>query len=123
MGLFNAMLGNASDVDTNEIAEEYEPILAEGETIEAAFKMVRDLYIFTSKRLILVDKQGMTGRKVEYRSIPYRAVTQFTVENAGTFDADSEMKIWISGQAEPLTRELKRGANVEAIQKALASIL
>ena len=48
---------------------------------------------------------------------------QFSVENAGTFDADSEMKIWISGQAEPLSRQLKRGANVEAIQKALASIL
>ena len=123
MGLFNAMLGNASDVDAEEIAEEYAPILADGETVEAAFKMVRDLYIFTSKRLILVDKQGMTGRKAEYRSIPYRAVTQFSVENAGTFDSDAEMRIWVSGQAEPLTRQLKRGANVEAIQKALASIL
>ena len=123
MGLFSAVLGNASDVDTSEVQEEYSPILAEGETVEAAFKMVRDLYVFTSKRLILVDKQGMTGRKVEYRSIPYRAVTQFSVENAGTFDSDSEMRIWISGQSEPLTRTLKRGANVEAIQKALASIL
>ena len=123
MGLINAMLGNASDVDGDEVAQEIAPILAPEETVEAAFKMVRDLYVFTSKRLILVDKQGMTGRKVEYRSIPYRAITQFTVENAGTFDADSEMRIWISGQPEPLVRELKRGANVEAIQKALASIL
>ena len=123
MSILSAMLGNASDVDPSEIAEEYAPILAEGETIEAAFKMVRDTYVFTSKRLILVDKQGMTGRKVEYRSIPYRAVTQFTVENAGAFDTDSEVRIWVSGQAEPIVRELKRGANVEAIQKALASIL
>lgn len=123
MGLISAMLGQASDVDVSDISEEFAPILAPEETIEAAFKVVRDLYVFTSKRLILVDKQGMTGRKVEYRSIPYRAVTQFTVENAGTFDADSEMKIWVSGQAEPIVRELKRGANVEAIQKALASIL
>ena len=123
MGMFSAVLGNASDVDPKEIEEEFAPILAEGESVEAAFKMVRDLYVFTSKRLILVDKQGMTGRKVEYRSIPYRAVTQFTVENAGTFDADSEVRIWVSGQSEPIVRELKRGANVEAIQKALASIL
>ena len=123
MGLFSAVLGNASDVEPGEVEEEYAPILAEGETVEAAFKMVRDLYVFTSKRLILVDKQGMTGRKVEYRSIPYRAVTQFVVENAGTFDADSEVRIWVSGQSEPIVRELKRGANVEAIQKALASIL
>ena len=123
MSLLSAMLGNASDVDPSEIQEEYAPILAEGETVEAAFKMVRDTYVFTSKRLILVDKQGMTGRKVEYRSIPYRAVTQFVVENAGTFDADSEVRIWVSGQSEPIVRELKRGANVEAIQKALASIL
>ncbi len=123
MGLISGMLGQASDVDVSEIAEEYAPILAPQETIEAAFKVLRDVYVFTSKRLILVDKQGMTGRKVEYRSIPYRSVTQFSVENAGTFDADSEMKIWVSGQPEPIVRALKRGANVEAIQKALASIL
>lgn len=123
MGLINAMLGSASDVDPKKIEEEYQPILAPEERIEAAFKTVRDMYLFTDKRLILVDKQGLTGRKVEYRSVPYRAITQFSVENAGTFDADSEMKIWVSGQAEPITRQLKRGANVTAIQKALASSL
>ena len=123
MGLINSLLGNASDVDVAEIQEEYEPILGGEETVEAAFKMVRDLYIFTSKRLILVDKQGMTGRKTQYLSIPYRAIQQISVETAGTFDTDSELRIWVSGQPEPLTQQLKRGANVAAIQKALASAI
>lgn len=123
MGLINSLLGNASDVDVAEIQQEYEPILGGEETVEAAFKMVRDLYIFTSKRLILVDKQGVTGRKTLIVSIPYRAIQQISVETAGTFDTDSELKIWVSGRPEPLTQELRRGANVAAIQKALASAI
>jgi hypothetical protein len=55
------------------------------------------MYVFTNKRLILIDKQGMTGRKVDYHSIPYRAITQFKIETAGHFDLDAELKIWISG--------------------------
>ena len=123
MGLINTLLGNASDVDVAEIAEEYAPILGGEETVEAAFRMVRDLYIFTSKRLILVDKQGVTGRKTQVHSIPYRSIQQMSVETAGTFDTDSELKIWIAGQAQPMTQQLKRGANVAAIQKALASAI
>lgn len=123
MGLINSLLGNASDVDPAEIEEEYRPILGAEETVEAAFKVMRDLFVFTTKRLILVDKQGITGSKVEYRSIPYRAIQQISVETAGAFDSDSELKIWVSGQAEPLTQSLKRGANVTAIQKALASAI
>jgi hypothetical protein len=55
------------------------------------------MYVFTNKRLILIDKQGITGRKVDYHSIPYRAITQFKIETAGHFDLDAELKIWISG--------------------------
>ena len=66
-----------------------------------AFKLLRDVYIFTSKRLILVDKQGLTGKKVEMLSIPYRAISRFSVETAGHFDLDAELKIWISSGVEP----------------------
>lgn len=121
MGLFDGLLGHASDVSTTQAQADLAPILIPGEQVVLAFKVVRDLYVFTDKRLILVDKQGLTGRKVEYHSIPYRAVTQFSVENAGTFDMEAEMKIWVSGQGQPLQRSLARGADVAGIQRALAA--
>ncbi|MEF2071565.1 PH domain-containing protein [Consotaella aegiceratis] len=120
MGLLAGLLGLSSDVDIEAVRRELEPILIPSEEIELAFAVVRDLMVFTDKRLILVDKQGMTGRKREYHSVPYRAITMFTIETAGHFDVDSELKIWVSGQDQPLVRELSRGSNIPGIQKALA---
>lgn len=81
--------------------------------------MIRDLFIFTNKRLILIDKQGMTGKKVTYHSVPYKFITHLEVETTGHLDMDADLKIWISGQSEPLVKELKRGTDVVGIQKTL----
>jgi len=70
MGLFNGLLGNASEVNISKIKDEYDEIIGDNENIEKAYKLVRDMFIFTNKRLILVDKQGITGKKCEYHSIP-----------------------------------------------------
>lgn len=121
MGFFDGILGHASNVSAEALQGELAPILTPNERIALAFKVVRDLYVFTDKRLIFIDKQGVTGRKVAYHSIPYRAVTQFSVENAGTFDMEAEMKIWVSGQSAPLERKLARGADISGIQRALAA--
>ena len=121
MGILSAIIGDASQVDVDKIIKDYEPIFFEGESVECAFILMRDVYIFTTKRLILVDKQGFTGRKVEYLSVPYRAITRFSVETAGHFDLDAELKIWISSAAEPtLERTFNKSANIYQIQKLLA---
>jgi hypothetical protein len=120
MGLLSGLLGLASDVDIDSVRRDLEPILIPNEEVDLAFSVVRDLIVFTSHRLILVDKQGMTGRKREIHSIPYRSITMFSVETAGSFDADAELTLWISSQANPITRQLSRGANVVGIQRALA---
>ena len=97
-------------------------LLVPGEEIDAAFKLVRDMIIFTNRRLMFVDKQGLTGKKSEYHSIPYRAITHFMIETAGTFDRDTELKIWISGRKEPIVKEFKRGkSTILLVQKALAA--
>ena len=93
MGLFSALLGNAGSVGLEELNKKYEMLLTEGEVIELGFKLIRDTFIFTNKRLILVEKQGITGSKTEYRSIAYKAITRFSVETAGTFELDAELKI------------------------------
>jgi hypothetical protein len=121
MGLLSALLGHASQADVEEIERDLEAILAEDEQVERAFRLVRDLLIFTNRRFILVDRQGMTGKKTSYDSIPYRAITHFAVETAGHFDLEAELKIWISGAAEPIQRTFTRGQSILEVQKALAS--
>lgn len=72
MTIFDGLLGNATQVELADVQREYARILATGERIERAYKLIRDMFIFTDKRLILVDKQGMTGKKTQYHSIPYK---------------------------------------------------
>ena len=113
MGLLSNLMGNASEVDPKELENEFSDILSDQEKIEAAFKIFRDKWVFTNKRLIMQDVQGMTGKKKEYHSVPYKSITHFLVETAGSFDADCEIKIWISGNPTPLEKELKKGIDLK----------
>jgi hypothetical protein len=122
MGLLDVLMGNASETDAATVNDELAPILGEAESVVSAYKLVRDLIVLTTGRLILIDKQGLTGRKVNYHSIPYRAITHFVVETAGHFDTDSELKVWVSGQDTPIEIELNKKA-AGGVQKTLANQL
>ncbi|MBW8192460.1 PH domain-containing protein [Neiella marina] len=120
MGFLSGLMGNASEVDTEKLQAEFESILFDGETITQAYQVIRDMFVFTEYRLIIVDRQGVTGKKVEYHTIPFKSISQFAVETAGTFDMDTELKIWVSSAKEPLVKQFKSGTNIVAIQKAIA---
>ncbi|MFT6267743.1 MAG: hypothetical protein ACJAVV_000542 [Alphaproteobacteria bacterium] len=122
MGILDALLGNASEADAGEINAELSEVLADNEEVMHAYKMVRDLYVFTNKRMITIDKQGVTGKKVDYLSIPYKSITQFNVQTAGNFDTDCELKIWVSSQSQPLEIEIKSKLAVD-VQKTLANMM
>lgn len=77
--------------------ELYEFFLIPGENVDISFKSVRDKLIVTNKRFITIDIQGFTGKKKEYMTIPFSKIQAFSCESAGTFDLDSELKIWVSG--------------------------
>ena len=122
MGLFSALLGNAGAVSQEELKKDYGKLLIEGEQIELGFKLVRDTFIFTSKRLILIDKQGLTGSKVEYKSISYKSITRFSIETAGTFDLDAELKIWVSSEQMPsIKKQFNKAVNVYDVHNVLAN--
>ena len=121
MSILNNLFGNATEVDVEELRKEFGEILIDGEEIEAAFRIFRDKWVFTNKRLIMLDVQGVTGSKREYRSVPYHSINQFSVETGGTFDDDCEMKLWIRGMHEPLKKEFKRNIDVKALQRMLAN--
>ena len=120
MGLLDGMLGNAAKIDPAKIQQEFSQILAKGEVVEHAYQLIRDYFVFTDKRLVLVDKQGMTGSKIDYHSIPYKSITHFSVETAGTFDLDAELKIWISGTATPIQKRFNKKLDIYQVQSVLA---
>lgn len=122
MGLLSGILGNASKKDVGKVERDLEDILIPNEQVEIAFSLIRDLIVFTEYRLILVDKQGMTGKKTSYKSYPYRSISRFSIETSGHFDLDAELKIWISSGVEPVENlQFKSDDSVLEIQKALAS--
>lgn len=120
MGILSRLLGNASQVELKKVEKEFKKIMIKDEEIESGYKVVRDLVIFTNKRMIMVDKQGVTGKKTEYHSIPYKFITHFSIESAGHADLDTELKVWIAGTGEPVKKEFKFGDEIYKVQKAIA---
>ncbi|KAF2330164.1 PH domain-containing protein [Flavobacterium daemonense] len=121
MGIFSALIGNAGTVSQDDLLKKYGQLLTDNEQIEMGFKLIRDTFIFTNKRLILVDVQGITGSKTEYKSITYKSITRFSVETAGTFDLDAELKIWVSSEINPsIVKQFNKSVNVYDVQKVLA---
>jgi hypothetical protein len=120
MGLFDALTGRVTEIDPDEAHEDLEPILIDAESIEAAFVLYRDLMVFTNRRLVLVDKQGMTGSKVSYESVPYESVERFKIETAGSFDADAELTLWIRGRNQPFYQELSRKIDPGKVSRVIA---
>lgn len=121
MGLFDGLMGNASEISHKEVKKELGHLLVPQEGINLAYKLVRDLIVFTDFRLIIVDKQGVTGKKVEYKSIPYKSISRFSVETSGHLDLDAELKIWISSAIEPSeSLQFRKDNSINDIQQALA---
>ena len=121
MGLLSGILGNAGAVEADKLQAEYGQLLAEGENIEVGFKVIRDTFVFTDKRLIIVDKQGMTGKKTGYLSIPYGKITKFSIETSGHFDLDADLKLWIGSDPTPLEKKFNKKVNIYDLQAILAS--
>ena len=120
MSIINNLFGNATEVDTEKLQSEFGDIIIDGEEIEAAFKIFRDKWVFTNKRLIMLNVQGVTGSKREYHSIPYSSITHFSIETGGTFDGDCEMKLWVRGLSSPMVKEFKRNLDIKGLQRMLA---
>ncbi|EGV19093.1 PH domain-containing protein [Thiocapsa marina] len=94
-----------------------------GEQIEHAYRLVRDAVLFTNRRPILIDKQGLFGKKVEYLSIPYKSVVRFSVESAGHFDLEAELKLWTSGMSNPIQKTFGKAVNIYEVQGLLAEYM
>ena len=121
--MLGRLLGNAGAVSSEGIQRDFSKLFAEDEEVYAGFKVIRDTWIFTNRRLILVDVQGMTGRKKEYLSIPYSKITMFSVETTGAFDLDAELKLWIGSVPEPIEKKFNKSVDVYAVQGLLTQFI
>lgn len=120
MGIFSTLMGNASSSDVEKMQEKLSDILFEDEVVRFAFSYVRDSILFTTSRIIIVDKQGISGKKESFESIPYRSIIRFSIETTGVFDVDSELKIWISGLSTPIERTFSGDKNIIEMQRFLS---
>lgn len=113
---------NASFIKLKEapqFEEKVAPLFVEGENALCAFKGIRDGVVFTNKRIIALNVQGLTGKKRDYTSLPYSNITAYSVETAGTFDLDAELDIWLSGLGK-IRFEIKGKANIIEISKFIS---
>ena len=86
-----------SQVHVEDGKELYEKFLLQEESVFGSYKGIRDRLVITNRRIIVIDVQGLTGKKKEFMFIPYSKVVSYAVESAGTIDLNSELKLWLSG--------------------------
>ena len=122
MGLLARVMGNAGVVENDILNERVGMLLVEGEKIEVGFQVFRDMYIFTNKRFIYANKQGVTGKKIDFLSILYDKITRFSIETAGHFDLDAELKIWVGGMEHPvIDQRFSKKVNIFDLQRVLST--
>lgn len=104
------------------IPNDVNDLLVEGEEAIAAYKTLRDSAIFTNKRLIVRDAQGLTGKKIEIYSLPYSSINMWSTENAGKFlDFNAEVELWT--RAGHIKINLHKGVDIRKFDKLIANAL
>lgn len=96
------------------------PLLVEGEQFIAEYQSIRDFVVFTTKRIIVANVQGITGKKKDFTSLPYAKIQVFSIETAGTLDLDSELELYFSGIGK-LRFEFSGKSNIVLIEKIIAT--
>lgn len=115
----NASFLKLKPVDINEGASMVAPMLVDGESVFATFKTVRDMVVFTNKRIISINVQGLTGAKKDFTSLPYSKIQAFSVETAGVLDIDCEMELYFSGLGK-VRFEFKGNFDIRSFNKFLS---
>jgi len=118
----NGALFKLKEADNEGIGTTVEPLLVPGEEVVASFKAMRDYVVFTDKRIIAVNVQGLTGKKKDFTSLPYAKVQAFSIETAGVFDLDAELEIWFSGLGK-VRLEFSGKYDVVGLSRTIASFV
>jgi hypothetical protein len=118
MGLFNGFLTHPAEVSLKQVSLEYGIMLVEGEFVEKAYKIRRDKFILTNKRVLIINPGK--NDKDEYLTIPYKSIRKFAKECKGAEDLDGELKIWLDGEQLPVKKEFKNCKGINEIYRILS---
>ena len=118
----NASFMKLKPVDNSSFESIISPMFVEGESILGTFQSVRDGVVFTNKRIITINVQGLTGKKKDFTSLPYSKIQSYSVETAGVLDLDSELVLWFSGLGK-VKLEFVQRADVAAICRTISQFV
>lgn len=118
----NATYAKLKQVNFDVFRDRIEPLLTQDERIVVTFQGIRDGLVFTTKRVISINVQGITGKKIDYTSLPYSKVQAFSVETSGIVDLDSELELWFSGLGK-VKFEFVSGFDVTRLSSILAKFI
>lgn len=108
--------------ESSSIEREVTPQLVADEEIVGIFKSVRDHIVFTTRRVIAVNVQGVTGKKRSFTTLPYSKIQSFSIETSGIFDIDSELELFFSGLGK-VRFEFSGRSNVVEISQLIAAYI
>lgn len=120
MSLLQGLLGNATEVPPDRAQQEFAGVLIDGEKVHCAFVLIRDMLAFTDYRIISLDKQGLTGKRQNLTSIPYRSISMFTRVSAGHLDWNAELHVWVRGRAAPYPFQFYKGVDINQVYRLLS---
>ncbi len=115
----NASYMKLTNVPISKVEGAVNDLIIENEEIISAYKGMRDFVVFTTKRAIAVNVQGITGKKVDYTSLPYSKIVAYSVETAGTFDLDAELDLWFSGLGK-VRFEFRGSVDIKQINRTIS---
>ena len=113
-----AVAGAAGTEQRKEQLSAWSRLLGAGEQVLEVYRLTRCTFVFTNRRLVVVD-EAMSGRQVEYTSVPYRSVTHTSVEASGAFSPDADLRLWVVGRSTPIERQFGPEVDVYAVQALL----
>jgi hypothetical protein len=116
----NGALIKLKPLKANDLYDEVAVFLIDGEVLIASFQAMRDKVVFTNKRIISINVQGLTGKKVDYTSLPYSKVQAFSVETSGVFDMDCEIELMFSGVAGLVRFEIRGSFDIKGFNRVLS---
>lgn len=118
--LFDSNALNLKEISLNDIRHEVAGLMIDGEQAIAAFQTVRDQVIFTTKRLLVVNVKGITGKKVAYFTYPYSKIQYYGIETAGLMDIDCELLLAFN-DGNMLTLDFRSNVDIRKISSLIAN--
>lgn len=113
---------NLKELSDAQVRKDARDLLVDGEQIIESFTTVRDQVLFTNKRVLVINVQGLTGKKVSFFSYPYSKVQYFGIETAGVLDIDSELVLMFSNGAK-LQFDFKAHVNIKQICASISQYI